>query len=59
MQDYSHYPCEKPPEKRVKSGQGLIQMEHRCNYDWMLFLISPMVFTGVRTHDFVLTKPTP
>jgi len=28
----------------VKSGYGLIQMGHRSNYDWMLFLASPMTF---------------
>jgi len=26
----------------VKSHQGLIQLGHRSNYDWMLFLASPM-----------------
>jgi len=57
---YSHYPCEKPLVERffVKSGQGLIQMRHRNNYDWMLFLTSPMAFVGARTHNFVFTKRT-
>jgi len=31
-------------------------MRHRSNYDWMLFLTSPMAFVGVRTHDFVFTR---
>jgi len=26
----------------VKSGQGFVQMRHRSNYDWMLFLTSLM-----------------
>jgi len=36
-------------------------MGYRRNYDWMLFLTSPVVFVGgrgVQTHDFVFTKPT-
>jgi len=33
-------------------------MWHRSNHDWMLFLISPMAFTGLRTHD-LFTKPNP
>jgi len=28
------------------------------SYDNMLFLTSPIAFTGVRTHDIVFTKPT-
>jgi len=58
MQVYSRHPCEKPLMERVfvKSGQGLIRMRYRSNYDWMVFLTSPMAFTGVQTHDFVLTK---
>jgi len=28
-------------------------MGHRSNYDWRLFVTSPMAFTGVRTHDSV------
>jgi len=32
-------------------------MWHMSNYDWMLFLTSPMAFTGDQTHDFVYTKP--
>jgi len=28
----------------VELGQELIQMGHRCNYDWMLFPASPMAF---------------
>jgi len=32
-------------------------MRHRSNYDWMLFLTSPMAVTGVQTHEFVFTKP--
>jgi len=30
-------------------------MGHRSNYVWILFLILPMAFVRVRTHDFVLT----
>jgi len=30
-------------------------MRHRSNYDWILFLISPMDFIRVRTHDLVFT----
>jgi len=37
--------------------KGLIHMWHRRNYGWMLFLTSPMAFTGVWTHDFVFIKP--
>jgi len=33
-------------------------MGHKSKYDWMLFLISQMAFTGNRTHDFVFTKLT-
>jgi len=34
-------------------------MWDRRNYDWIMFsLTSPMVFTGVQTHNFVFTKPT-
>jgi len=33
-------------------------MWHRSNYDWILFLTSPMAFTGVPTHDFVFTRQT-
>jgi len=33
-------------------------MRYRSNYDWMLFLTSPMAFVGVRAHDFVFTKQT-
>jgi len=29
-------------------------MRHRSNYDWMLFLTSPMVFVVVLTHDLVI-----
>jgi len=28
-------------------------MRHKSNYDWMLFLTSPMAFVWARTHDFV------
>jgi len=31
-------------------------MGHRNNFDGMLFLTSPMAFTGDQTHDFVLTR---
>jgi len=31
-------------------------MRHKSNYDWMLFLTSPMAFVEIRTHDFVLTR---
>jgi len=41
-----------------KAAQGLIHIWHRNNYDWMLFLTSPMAFTGDKTHDFVFTKQT-
>jgi len=34
-------------------------MRHRSNYDWMLFLTSPMAFVKVQTHDFVLTRQPP
>jgi len=38
-------------------------MRHRSNDDRMLFLTSPMAFTGVRIHDFVFAikpnAPTP
>jgi len=33
-------------------------MRHRSNYDWMLFLTSPMAFFRARTHDLVLTRKT-
>jgi len=45
-QVYSHHPCEKTPDEGVfvKSAKGLICMWRRSNYDWMLFLTSPMAF---------------
>jgi len=33
-------------------------MRHRSNYDWMLFLTSPIAFVRVLTHDFVFTNRT-
>jgi len=32
----------------VKVGEGLIEMWHRSNYDWMLFLTSPLAFVYYR-----------
>jgi len=32
-------------------------MWHRSNYDWMLFLTSPIAFIGVSTHELVFTNP--
>jgi len=50
-QVYSRYLCEKPLMERVfvRIGYGLIKMKHRSNYDWMLFLTSPMAFVWART----------
>jgi len=31
-------------------------MGQRSNYDWMLFLTSPMAFVRAQTHDSVLIK---
>jgi len=31
-------------------------MGHRSNYDWMLFLTSPIAFVWAQTHDLVLTR---
>jgi len=33
-------------------------MRHRSNYDWMLFLTSPMTFVRTETHDLILTRQT-
>jgi len=48
-QVYNRYPSEKPRIERVfvRTGLRLVQMRHRSNYDWMLFLTSPMAFVGV------------
>jgi len=32
-------------------------MWHMSNYDWMLFLTSPMAFPVVGTHYLVFTEP--
>jgi len=41
-------PVRFPDEKGFfTEGSGLIHMQHRSNYDWVLLLTSSMAFTGV------------
>jgi len=52
MQVYSHHSCEKTPDRKgvLNCAKDLLRWgTHRSNYDWMLFLTSPMAYAGDRS----------